>query len=56
MKVKVKNSRGEEQYVPAHWLEHKVLGKGFSLIGQVEKKAGPERSASVKKKEGMKDA
>lgn len=30
--VKVSNSRGEIVAVPAHWVDHPVLGKGFRRI------------------------
>ena len=54
MKVKVKNSQGAEQYVPAHWLEHEVLGKGFTPVK--EDKAVPVKGSATVKKEGKKDA
>lgn len=29
--VEAVNARGEKQIIPAHWLDHPVLGKGFRL-------------------------
>ena len=29
--IEAVNVRGEMQIIPAHWLDHPVLGKGFRL-------------------------
>lgn len=50
--VKVKNSKGETQYVPEHWLDHPKLGKGFTLADKKQSKQNTKAvPASSTKKE-----
>lgn len=37
--VPVKNSNGEIQRVPSRWLDHPILGKGFTLTPSMRKAA-----------------
>lgn len=37
MFVKVKTAAGDVQYVPEHWLGHKVLGRGLTRVDRPEK-------------------
>lgn len=53
--IKVKNSKGDIQYVPEHWLDHPKFGKGFTLAVKKQSKQDAKAPASSNVKE-KKDA
>lgn len=49
MKVLVLNANGERQWIPEHWLDHPVLGEGFTRISGREESRPTGEVSAVKK-------
>lgn len=50
MKVKVINKNGDEQWIPRHWLDHPLLGEGFTRAEAPGKASGAmDSQAPVRK-------